>query len=68
MADLGISHSYFSCYKYPESDHVRITKVSVFFTMNPTKLVLHFSEFSTIFYTFYKFQQMEYTIEEVILR
>jgi hypothetical protein len=47
---------------------VRITKVAVFFTMNPTKLVLHFSELSMIFYTFYKFQQMEYTIEDVILR
>jgi hypothetical protein len=49
MADLGISHSYFSCENYPESDHVRITKVVVFFTTNPTKLVLQFSEFSKIF-------------------
>jgi hypothetical protein len=43
--------------KYPESDHVRITKVVVFITTNPKKLVLHVSEFSTIFYTFYKFLQ-----------
>jgi hypothetical protein len=49
MADLGISQSYFSCYKYPESELVRITKVVVFSTMNPTKLVLQFSEFPTIF-------------------
>jgi hypothetical protein len=45
MADLGISQSYFSCQKCSESDHVRITKVVVFITMNPTKLILHFSEF-----------------------
>jgi hypothetical protein len=36
--------------------------------MNPTKLSLHFSEFSTTFYAFYKFLQMEYTIEDVTLR
>jgi hypothetical protein len=35
---------------------MRITKVVVFFTTNPTKLVLHFSEFSTILYEFYKIQ------------
>jgi hypothetical protein len=52
MADLGISKSYFSCKKYSESDHVRITKVEVFHSMNPTKLVWHFSKFSTIFYGF----------------
>jgi hypothetical protein len=40
----------------------------VLFTMNPTKLSLHFSEFSTIFYTFYKFQQNGYTIEDALLR
>jgi hypothetical protein len=36
---------------------VRITKVVLFFTANPTKLVLHFSGFSTIFYAIYKNQQ-----------
>jgi hypothetical protein len=33
----------FSYKKYPESDLVRITKVVVFSTMNPTNLVWHFS-------------------------
>jgi hypothetical protein len=47
---------------------VSITKVVLFLTTNPTKLVLHFSEFFTIFYTFYKFQQNGYTIEDVTLR
>jgi hypothetical protein len=50
-----------------ESDQVRITKVVVFFTMNLTKLVLQFSELSTIFYTFYKFLQICNTIEDVLL-
>jgi hypothetical protein len=49
--------------KNQESDHVRITKVVVLFTTNLTKLSLHFSEFSTIFYAFYKFLQKEYTIK-----
>jgi hypothetical protein len=49
-------------------DHVSITKVVVLFTMNPKKLSLHLSEFSTIFYVFYKFQQNGYTIENVLLR
>jgi hypothetical protein len=47
---------------------VSITKVVVFYTTNPTKLVLHFSEFSMIFYAFYKFQQNGCTIEDVTLR
>jgi hypothetical protein len=64
MVDLDCSHSYFSCYKYQESDHVSITKVVVFYTMKTTKLSLHFSEFSTNFYAFYKFQQFGYTIED----
>jgi hypothetical protein len=68
MIDLGISQSYFSCYKYPESGHVSIIKVVVFFSKNPTKLVWHFSEFSTIFYGIYKNQQIEFTIEVAILR
>jgi hypothetical protein len=68
MADLGFSHSYFSCLKYQEPDCESITKVVVFSTTNPTKFSLNFSEFFTIFYTFYKFQQMGYTIEDAILR
>jgi hypothetical protein len=38
------------------------TKVVVFFTRNPTKLGLHFSEVSTVFYDFYKIQPKEFTI------
>jgi hypothetical protein len=43
--------------KYQESEYVSITKVVVLFTTNRTKFSLDFSEFSTIFYAFYKFQQ-----------
>jgi hypothetical protein len=39
-----------------------ITKVVVLFTTNPTKLSLYFSEFSTNFYAFYKFQLTLFTI------
>jgi hypothetical protein len=46
---------------------VSITKVVVFITRNPTKLVLHFSEFPTIFYAFYKSLQKKYTIEDASL-
>jgi hypothetical protein len=46
----------------------RITKVVVLFTTNLTKLSLHFSEFSTIFYALYKFLQKEYTVEVSTLR
>jgi hypothetical protein len=67
MVDLGISHSYFSCYKYLESELVRITKVVVFLTTNPTKLVLQFFELFMIFYTFYKFLQNCVTIEDALL-
>jgi hypothetical protein len=41
---------------------VSITKVVVLVTKNPTKLSLHLSEFSAIFYAFYKFQQFGNTI------
>jgi hypothetical protein len=68
IADLVFSHSYFSCQNFQESDHVSITKVVVLFTTSPTKLILHFSVFSTISYAFYKFLQIEYTIEDVTLR
>jgi hypothetical protein len=37
-------------------------KVVGFFTTNPTKLVLHFSDFYTIVYEFSKFQQKSFTI------
>jgi hypothetical protein len=57
MADPGFSHSYFAWSKYQESGHVSITKAVVFFTTKPAKFILQFSEFSTNFYTFYKFLQ-----------
>jgi hypothetical protein len=57
MTDLGFSHSYFPCSKYPESDHVSITNVVVFFATNPTKNGFAVFEFFTNFYTFYKFLQ-----------
>jgi muramoyltetrapeptide carboxypeptidase LdcA involved in peptidoglycan recycling len=40
----------------------RITKVVRYFTMNPKKLVLHFSDFSVIFYAIYKNQGITFTI------
>jgi hypothetical protein len=43
---------------------VSITKVVVFFTTNPTKFSLQFSEFSTNFYAFYKFLQKVFTIAD----
>jgi hypothetical protein len=36
------------------------------FTRSPTKLSLHFSEFSTIFYRFHKFQVKGFSIEEAV--
>jgi hypothetical protein len=45
-----------------------IIKVVVLFTKIQKKLRLYFSECSTIFYTFYKFQQIGYTIEDALLR
>jgi hypothetical protein len=68
ISDLRFSHFYFSCLNYQELARARITKVVGFFTTNPTKLSSHFSEFATIFYAFYKFLQMECTIEDVTLR
>jgi hypothetical protein len=47
---------YFSCKSYQELAQARITKVAGYFTTNTTKLVLHFSDFSTIFYAIYKNQ------------
>jgi hypothetical protein len=50
------SHFYFSCKKNQELSQARITKVVGIFTTNPTKLSLHFYDFSMIFYTIYKNQ------------
>jgi hypothetical protein len=57
---------YFSCKHYQELAQARIIKVVGYFTMNPTKLVLHFSDFSVIFYEIYKNQEMAITIEVVV--
>jgi hypothetical protein len=46
---------YFSCTNYQEL-------VVGYFTTNPTKLVLHFSDFSVIFYAIYKNQEITFTI------
>jgi hypothetical protein len=62
IADLGFSHFYFSCKNYQELAQSRITKVVGYFTTNPTKLVLRFSDFSTIFYAIYKNQQNGFNI------
>jgi hypothetical protein len=37
-------------------------KVVGYFTTNPNKLVLHFSDFSVIFYVIYKNQEITFTI------
>jgi hypothetical protein len=37
------------------------------FPRNPTKLVLHFSDFSVIFYGFYKIQKRPITIGDQVL-
>jgi hypothetical protein len=54
--------------KILETAQARITKVVVLFSRSPTKLGLHFSKFSTIFYGFYKNQQNTYTIWDSLLR
>jgi hypothetical protein len=59
---------YFSCKNYHEKLWSCFTKVVLFFTSNPTKLGLHFSDFSMMFYEFYKIQQNGNTIEETDLR
>jgi hypothetical protein len=53
---------YFSCKNYQELAQGRITTVVGYFTMNPTKFVLHFSDVSTIFYGVYKKQKNHFTI------
>jgi hypothetical protein len=62
IADIGFLHFYFSCKNYQELTQARITKVVGFFAMNPTKLSLHFSDFSVILYAIYKNRQITYTI------
>jgi hypothetical protein len=47
---------YFSCKNYKELAQARITKVVGSFTTNPTKLLLHFYDVSTIFYAICKNQ------------
>jgi hypothetical protein len=48
--------SIFHATNYQETAQERTTKFVVLFTENPTKLSLHFYDFSTIFYVFYKIQ------------
>jgi hypothetical protein len=56
------SHLYFSCKNCQELAQAGITKVVGYFTMNPKTLVLHFSDFSAIFYAIYNNQQDGFTI------
>jgi hypothetical protein len=58
---------YFSCKNYQELAQARITKVVGYFTTNPTKLVLHFCDFSVMFYAIYKNQQTHFTILVALL-
>jgi hypothetical protein len=63
ISQIYVFHvSIFHAKKYQETAQARITKVVVCFTRNPTKLGLHFSDFSTIFYRIYKNQQNACTI------
>jgi membrane protein insertase Oxa1/YidC/SpoIIIJ len=62
MADLVFLHFYFSCKTYQELAQASITEVVGSFKTNPTKLCLHFSKFSTIFYAIYKILQNSNTI------
>jgi hypothetical protein len=45
-----------------ELAQARITKGVGYFTMNPTKLALHFADFSVILYAIYKNQEITFTI------
>jgi hypothetical protein len=53
---------YFSCKNYQELAQKRIKTVLGYFTTNQKKLVLHFSDFSMIFYAIYKKQEIHFTI------
>jgi hypothetical protein len=57
MADLGFSHSYFSCKNYQKIAQARITKSLRIFHNESKKFGLHFFDISTIFYEIYKNQQ-----------
>jgi hypothetical protein len=59
---------YFSCKNYKELAQARTTKVVGYFTMNRTNLVLHFSDFSVIFYAIYKNQPKGFTISVDLLQ
>jgi hypothetical protein len=59
---------YFSCKNYQELAQAKIRKVAGYFTTIPTKLVLHFSDFSTIFYGIYKKQPNHFTIGVTLLQ
>jgi hypothetical protein len=59
---------YFSCKNYQELAQARITKVVGYFTMNPRKMVLHFSDFCMIFYAIYKNQENCNTIGDTLLQ
>jgi hypothetical protein len=53
---------YFSCKNWQELAQAKIIKVVGYFATNPTKLVLHFSDVSVIFYAIYKNQEITFTI------
>jgi hypothetical protein len=59
---------YFPCKIYEEKLWSCVTKVVALFTWNPTKLSLQFSDFSTIFYRFYKIEPKGFTIEDSVLQ
>jgi hypothetical protein len=59
---------YFSCKNCQELAQARITKVVGYFTTNPTKLGVHFSDFSVMFYAIYKNQQTHFTILVALLQ
>jgi hypothetical protein len=59
---------YFLCKNYQELAQARITKVVGYLTTNPTKLILHFSDFSMIFYAIYNNQQKHFTISVTLLQ
>jgi hypothetical protein len=59
---------YFSCKNYQELAQARITKVVGYCTTNPKKLVLYFSDFSTIFYAIYKNKGNHFIIGVTLLQ
>jgi hypothetical protein len=59
---FGFNSFLFSCQNYQEKVWSCFTKVEGFFIRNPTKFRIYFSDFSTIFYEFYKNQPNTTTI------